>query len=175
MNKKILLGSIIAVAIIVLSSFSSAVGKVSSDDELVEFDVEFCGLGKKHSVKLTQQEADEVDLLFDDIEQQLSEVETRDEAEVIFKDAIVELDKYGLLGGLSVRQAQRLVTGGNRNPGVMKLQNRIYTQYQETSDEDENVLCLIAGLTSETDFAGALFIFWWGVLIFITLTPTLRV
>ncbi len=83
MNKKILIGSIIAVAIIVLSSFSSVVAKVSVDnDELVELDVEFCGLNKKHTVKLTQQEADEVELLFDDIEQRLSEVETREEAEV---------------------------------------------------------------------------------------------
>jgi len=38
-------------------------------------------------------------------------VETRGEAEAIFKEAVVELDKYGLLGGLSVRQVQRLVTG----------------------------------------------------------------
>jgi len=37
MKKKILIGSIIAVVIILLSSFSSVVGKVSSDDELVEF------------------------------------------------------------------------------------------------------------------------------------------
>ncbi|MCK4347951.1 MAG: hypothetical protein KAW47_04975 [Thermoplasmatales archaeon] len=59
MRKKILICSIIAVAVIVLSSFSSVVGKVSSDEELVEFDVEFCGLGKKHTVKLTQEDADE--------------------------------------------------------------------------------------------------------------------
>lgn len=145
MNKKILLGSIIAVAIIVLSSFSSVVGKVSVDDELVEFDVEFCGLDKKHSVKLTQQEADEVDLLFDDIEQQLSEVETRDEAEVIFKDAIVELDKYGLLGGLSVRQTQQMVI---QNHKQLKIINRILP------DGNSNYLCLIAGETTNTFFMG---------------------
>ena len=43
MIKKILVGSIIAVAIIILASFSSVVGKVSSDDELVEFDIEYVG------------------------------------------------------------------------------------------------------------------------------------
>jgi len=36
MGKRILIGSIIAIAIIVLSSFSSVVGKVSSDEELVD-------------------------------------------------------------------------------------------------------------------------------------------
>ena len=111
MNKKILIGSIIAVAIIILSSFSSVVGKVSSDNELVEFDVEFCGLGEKHTVKLTQQEADKVELLFDDIKEQLENVETREEAEEIFKETVVELDKYGLLGGLGIRQTQNFVTG----------------------------------------------------------------
>ena len=39
MKKKILIGSIIAVVIIVLASFSSVVGKVSSDEEPVELDV----------------------------------------------------------------------------------------------------------------------------------------
>ena len=67
MKKKIIIGSIIAVVLLTLVSFTSVVGKVSLNEELIEFDVEFCGLGKKHIVKLTQQEADEVELLFDEI------------------------------------------------------------------------------------------------------------
>ena len=109
MKKKILIGSIIAIALIVLSSFSSVVGKVSLDEKLVEFDVEFSGLGKKHTVSLTQQEADEVELLFDEIRTKLDGVESREEAKEIFKDTVVELDKYGLLGGLSVNQAEMLI------------------------------------------------------------------
>ena len=111
MKKKILIGSIIAVAVIVLSSFTSVVGKVSSDNDLVELEVEFCGLGKKHTVQLTQQEADEVEQIINNFQKQINGVETREEAEIIFKDAVVELDKYGLLGGLSVKQAQNLVVG----------------------------------------------------------------
>jgi len=143
MNKKILIGSIIAVAIIVLSSFSSVVGKVSLDEELVELDVEFSGLGKKHKVKLTQQEADEVELLFDEIHEQLNEVESREEAEVIFKDAVVELDKYGLLGRLSIRQAQRLIT---RNYKPLKELNL------KSPDDNSNFLCLIAGDSGYSGF-----------------------
>jgi len=143
MRKKILICSIIAVAVIVLSSFSSVVGKVSSDEELVEFDVEFCGLNKKHTVKLTQDEADKVEQLFDEIEERLSRVETREEAEKIFKEAIVELDKYGLLGGLSVKHAQRLVT-------------REYTPIRESnqilSSNHSNYFCLVAGVTNNTIF-----------------------
>lgn len=143
MKKKILLGSIIAITIIVLASFSSVVGKVASDEELVELDVELCGLGKKHTVQLTQQEADEVELLFTDIEKRLSEVETREEAEEIFKEAIVELDKYGLLGGLSVRQAQRLII---RNYKPLKGLNL------KLPDENSNFLCLIAGDSGYSGF-----------------------
>jgi len=143
MKKKILIGSIIAVAIIILSSFSSVVGKVSSDNELVEFDVEFCGLGQKHTVKLTQQEAVEVELLFADIEKRLSEVETREEAEEIFKDAVVELDKYGLLGRMKIKQIQRLIT---RNYTPLK------DLYRKLLDDNSNYLCLIAGKTNDTGF-----------------------
>ena len=143
MGKRILIGSIIAVVIILLSSFSSVVGKVSSDDDLVEFDVEFCGLGKKHTVRLTQQEADEVELLFDEIEQRVSKVETRDEAEEIFKDAVVELDKYGLLGILSIKQAQQLIVESTVRQNLLK---RIDGKDVESlDDETENYFCLIVG------------------------------
>ena len=115
------------------------------DSDLVEFDVEFCGLGKKHTVQLTQEEADEVELLFDEIEQRLSEVETREETELIFKDAIVELNKYGLLGELSVRQAQQMAI---QNHKQLKIINRILP------DGNSNYLCLIAGETTNTFFMG---------------------
>ena len=148
MKKKILIGSIIAVAVIVLSSFSSVVGKVSSDEELVEFDVEFSGLGKKHTVKLTQQEAEEVELFFNDVQDRLSAVESDDESMVIFNEAVVELDKYGLLGGLSVKQAQRLIAFQyqifKNNKFLQKLVN------VEMFDEDVNYFCLISGVTTKT-------------------------
>ena len=41
-------------------------------------------------------------------------------------EAVVELDKYGLLGGLSIKQAQRLVTGGYQYPFYSRVLNRLY-------------------------------------------------
>jgi len=68
MKTRILIGCIIAVVVILLAPLSSVVAKSSVDNnELVEFDVEFYGLNKKHTVKLTQKEADEVELLIDEI------------------------------------------------------------------------------------------------------------
>jgi hypothetical protein len=107
------------------------------EDALVDFDVEFYGLGKKYTVQLTPQKADELKQLLNDIEHQLSVAETREEAEIIFKDAVVELDKYGLLGGLNVKLAQKLIIGNNREKIMSGL------------GEDDNAFCLVAGAVDE--------------------------
>ena len=136
----------LAVAVILLFigvAFAPSINSSVVEDKLVEFDVELCGLGRKHTVSLTQQEADEVEMLFDDIEQRLSEVETRDEAEVIFKESIMELDEYGLLGGLSVKQAYRLVTGNHQNPRVLKIIERMFNE--EGISNNNNYFCLVVG------------------------------
>lgn len=153
MRKKILMGSIIAIAIIVLSSFSSVVAKSSADNDLVEFDVEFCGLNKKHTVKLTQQEAEEVELLFDDIEQRLSEVETREEAEVVFNEAIFELDKFGLFGDISIQEIQNIVFN-NSNFEIDKNNVDKLFQKPEIFSGGRNLNCLIAGETTNSYIIG---------------------
>ena len=68
----------------------------------------------------------------------------------------MELDKYGLLGGLSVKQAQRLVTGRYNNPRVTRLMDILNKKYQGSLAENENWLCLIAGYTNNTVFNGVL-------------------
>ncbi|MFO7678333.1 MAG: hypothetical protein R6V50_08145 [Thermoplasmatota archaeon] len=134
----------IAVIILFISvAFVPSINASAIDKELVEFDVEICGLGKKNTVKLTQQEAYELELLFADIQQRLSEIKTREETEEIFKEAVVELDKYSLLGGLSVKQAQQLVVGSTVQQNLLKSING---KDVETFDDDTaNYLCLIAG------------------------------
>jgi len=130
----------LAVAVILLFigvAFAPSVNANVSKDDLVEFDVELCGLGKKHTVKLTQEEAHEVEHLFDDIEQILSEVETRDGSEEIFKDAVVELDKYDLLGGMSVKQVQRIIAG-------MVDETIVKTHFNRGNLGNLNMFCTIA-------------------------------
>jgi len=143
MKKKIILGSLIAVVLLILVSIAPSINASVVKDELVELNVELCGLGKKHTVELTQQEADDVETLFDDIEQRLSEVETREDAGKIFKDAVVELDKYGLLGGISVKQAQRLVT---RRYFPLRMSNSM------SSSNHLNYLCMVAGRITDAFF-----------------------
>ncbi|MFW6121072.1 MAG: hypothetical protein ACOC80_09275 [Petrotogales bacterium] len=113
--------------------------------EKVEFTAEVCGLnGGKQTVQLTKAEAVEVEALFKSIREQLNNTETREEAEEIFKEAVVELDKYGLLGGLSVEQAQRLATGRCRNPLLIRLLDKIGARWKENSGKELiNSFCLV--------------------------------
>ena len=119
--------------------------------EMVEITTEVCGLnGGTQTVQLTNEQAEEVEVLFDSIRKRLNATETREEAEEIFREAVVKLDNYGLLGGLSVEQGQRLVTGGYQNPRMMKIIENMINRGQE--DNTSNVCCLVAGRTDNTLF-----------------------
>ena len=157
---------LLAVGVIVLflglaiaPSINANVSKASIDNELVEITTEVYGIDgvKPHTVSLSKEDVKEVEALFDSIREQLNATETREEAEQIFNEAVVELDKYGLLGGLSVEQAQRLVTGGYLNPRVVKVLEKMSNRCQGIFNS--NFLCLIAGNTSETMIIGPSTIF----------------
>ncbi len=146
----------LAVAIILLFiglAVAPSINANMSKEELVEFTTEVCGLnGGKKIVRLTQKEAEEVEYLFNSIRERLNATDTREEAEEVFKEAVVELDKYGLLGGLSVKQAQRLVIGCYNNPRLMKLYELFQSRFKKYLDENENLFCLICGVTKSEDF-----------------------
>jgi len=142
----------IALAIIFLLiglAFAPSINANVGKEELVEFTTEVCGMNvRKQTVKLTQQQADEVDALFNSIREKLNTTESREEAEKIFKEAIVELDKFGLLGGLSVKQAQKLVNSGNYNPRLEKALEKTSMDLRVK----RNFCCLLAGNTDYTIF-----------------------
>jgi len=157
MNKNSLLCKGIAVVVILLFiglAFAPSIYANESEEELVEVTTEFCGLsGKRNTVQITQRQAKELDALFDEIKLKLDTIESREEAVDIFNEAIVELDKYGLLGGLSVKQAQRLVIGKYQNMRIMKLIGQTFTIDSGNSDGVTNTLCLIAGKSIGWPFA----------------------
>jgi len=163
----------LAVAVILLflgvafvPSINANVSKVTLEDELVEFTIEICGIPeKKNTVKLTREQADEVEALFNSIKERLDKVETREETVEIFNEAVVELDKYGLLGGLSVRQAKQIVTENYENHKLMRLLKTIYQKYKGTIDENKNLLCFIVGATNGTNFDSQLELFFARILV----------
>jgi len=146
------LKKLLAVGVIVLflglACAPSINANISKDSELVEITTEICGLGGgKHTVQLTKEEAEEVDRLFQNIRDKLNTTDSREQAEEIFNEAVVELDKYGLLGGLSIEQTQRMLIGRNSNKDT----------YSIAKGETNN--CIIIGKTTETDFQSLLAVF----------------
>jgi len=129
----------VVILLLVGVAIQPSIATVQPEEETVEFTTEVCGLnGGKHTVKLTQEEAEGVEALFKSIRERLNNTETREDAEEIFKEVVVELEKYGLLGGLSVKQAQELVLGDfpvDNNHKILGIGPNFFT----------NIFCLLAG------------------------------
>jgi len=158
MNKKLLTTSIV-ILFLGLAFAPSIHANISKESELVEITTEVCGLPgqKPQIVQLSRSDAEAVDKLFEEIKERLGKVETREEAVEILNEAIVELDKFGLLGRLSIKQAQRLVTDRYQNPLTTKLLEKMNHRPLE---ENENLLCLIAGKTDYTTVENFRIRFW---------------
>ena len=124
------------------------------DSNLVEITTEVCGLPgyKPQTVKLTQEEAKEVDILFGEIRERLNRVKTEEEAMKIYDEAIVELNKYGLLGDCCIKQIQNLITGRYQNLRELPFLEKKSTKVQATEEEINNFLCLMVGQTTNTFF-----------------------
>ncbi len=120
----------------------------SEQQELVEIPIQICGSGgiKEHTAKLYKEEANRLDTLFDDIHRRLNASESREETISIYKDAVVELDNLGLLGGYSVGDVQKLVTGEiYENSFIGKLISRLNRDKSESTEIYENSNCFVNG------------------------------
>jgi hypothetical protein len=141
-----------AVSVIILFISVAIIPSINADisklDNKVELTTELYGLNKgKQKVMLTEEESAEVEDLFESIRDQLNEAESIEESKEIMKEAVVELDKYNLLGGLTIEQAQELVTYRIQELPTL---NRDYIK----AHSKMNFLCLIAGHTEITAFSG---------------------
>ena len=128
----------------------------SDKSELVEITVEICDIDKpyNHTVILTQQQAEELEILINNFEIKLDTADSKVKIETIYKDTVVSLNELGLLpDSLSVMEAQRLVTGREHNPKMVKLLER-WIDINPDFLGNRNALCLIAGRTNHTQFFG---------------------
>jgi hypothetical protein len=157
-NKSLAVGIILLfIGIAVAPSIKFTVAKASNDNDSVEVTTQACGIKGfgNTTVKLTRQQHQNLEQYLVDFRARLNQTSTREEAVTIFKEAVVELDKYGLLPkGMSVEKGQRLVTHMNGFPILTNLLERTAQTPIEPINESENLLCLIAGETTETWFEG---------------------
>jgi hypothetical protein len=148
MNKSLAIGVILLfIGIAVAPSINQSVVKASTDNDLVEVTSQACGIKGygNTTVKLTRQQYNDLEQYLVEFRARLNQTTTREEAIPIFKEAVVELNKYGLLPkGMNVERAQRLVTGSYFNQQILnKLSTTVYRN--QNFQNKSNLLCLIAG------------------------------
>jgi hypothetical protein len=107
---------------------------------------------KPQKAYLTHDQADEVNALFKSIKKRLEIVKNKEEAVQIYNEAIVELNKYGVLGSLSIKQTQNIVTNRFQNFIESDLIDNILSKDMDTSAGINNSLCLITGQTTNIFF-----------------------
>jgi hypothetical protein len=117
--------------------------KASDDNDLVEISTKACGIRRSGDsrVTLTKEQYRNLEKYLVEFKTRLNQTTTHEEAVSIFKEAVVELDKYGLLPrGMSTTQAQRLVTMGQQ---IQQIVHRMSKSIGSTV----NVFCLFTAIS----------------------------
>jgi hypothetical protein len=148
MKKKCLAIGIILlfVGVAVTPSINQSVVKASQDDDLVEVTTQACGIKGygNTAVKLTREQYQDLEQYLVDFRARLNQTTTKEEAVPIFKDAVVELDRYGLLPkGMSVELAQNLVIGSYQKTKLYHVLEKTIFRTQKIDFNTSNFLCLI--------------------------------
>jgi len=144
--KKILTSGIILLflSVAVAPSINQSAVTASNDD-LVEVTTQACGIKgyRDTTVKLTREQYQNLESYLVEFRDRLNQTSTREEAIPIFKDAVVELDKYGLLPKvMSVEKVMRLVVHDS-------MKN---THKSQSINENTNFLSLVVGQLSPALF-----------------------
>jgi len=169
MKKLLVLGVILLfIGVAVAPSINFTVVKASNDNDLVEVTTQACGIQGfgNTTVKLTREQADELNQLFETINSKLNNATSREESVRIYHNVIIELDRYGLLPrGMTVEQAQKLVANGySKGQGVSIFEE--ISHKNSLQEEPNNFCCLVAGVAQDGTAMG--------ILGMIGLVPTFR-
>jgi len=156
--KKLLAVSIILLflGVAVAPSINTSIVKASQEDDLVEVTTQACGIQgyKDTTVKLTREQYNDLEQYLVEFRARLNQASTREEAVPLFKDAVIELDKYGLLPrGMSIERAQRLVVGEYWSKRMQCLE-KMYDKNPYSQNGINNSFCLVAGNTTENLILG---------------------
>jgi hypothetical protein len=159
-NKSLAVGIILLfIGIAVAPSINFTVAKASNDNDLVEVTTQACGIKgyENTTVKLTREHYQNLEQYLIEFRARLNQTTTREEAVPIFNEAVVELNKYGLLPkGMSVEQAQRVITVDYQNKNMIKLQEKLLHSRLLAQDNNSNYFCLIAGKSNDCRSIGPL-------------------
>jgi hypothetical protein len=133
-------------SIAVAPTININVVKASQDNDLVEVTSQVCGIQGygNTTVRLAREQYQDLEQYLVEFRARLNQTTTREEAIPIFKEAVVELDKYGLLPkGMSVERAQKLVTGHFKNKGIEHRIEKTLLRYKINDSNTSNYFCLV--------------------------------
>jgi hypothetical protein len=139
------------IGVAVAPSINSTIVKASTDNDLVEVTSQACGIQGfgNTTVKLTRQQYQNLEQYLVDFRARLNQTTTKEEAIPPFKEAVVELNTYGLLPkGMSVTQAQKLIIGAS--PETSGRRYRLIEKNNDSHGENENFCCLLVGSLTHT-------------------------
>ncbi len=130
--------------------------KASADHDLVEVTTQACGIREfgDTTVTLTKQQYENLEQYLVEFRIKLNQTSAREEVVPIFEEAVVELNKYGLLPrGMSVEKAQKLILQQDQNDCLTKLQERFHNT-RILPESEEKYFSLVAGSTTNTLILG---------------------
>ena len=134
------------IGVAVAPSINLSIVKASHDDDLVEVTAQACGIKGygNTTAKLTREQYQNLEQYLVDFRARLNQTTSREEAIPIFKEAVAELDKYGLLpNGMSVERAQKLVSGEFFSSRTLNLLKKIpLIQNFDLQEDVLNLFCL---------------------------------
>ena len=150
--------SILFIGIAVAPTINFNTVKASQDDDLVEVTTQACGIKGygNTTVKLTRSQYQDLESYLVEFRARLNQTSTREEAVPIFKEAVVELDKYGLLPkGMSVERAQRLVISRCFSQRSGEFYKSVFGGNQNS--ENSNEYCIVSGKVTRAVCFGAFY------------------
>ncbi|HIG98949.1 MAG TPA: hypothetical protein HA258_00045 [Thermoplasmata archaeon] len=144
MKKIIVVGIILLfVGVAVAPSITLNIARASNDCNLIEVSTLACGIPGygDTAVMLTPEHYRDLEQYLVEFTARLNQTSTRAETVLLFREAVVKLNRYGVLPcGMSVAQAQRLVTLGDY---IRQVPNWIKTSLSDSL----NVFCFFAAIT----------------------------
>jgi hypothetical protein len=148
---------ILFIGIVAAPNISLNIVNASNDNDLVEVTSQACGIQGfgNTTVKLTKEQYQNLESYLVDFRARLNQTTTREEAVPLFKEVVVELNKYGLLPkGMSVEKAQTLITGRYQNKNKLVRLEKLCGNSISDAYNNSNYFCFVAGKASDVTFFG---------------------
>ena len=140
-------------------STSILIDQEPGEDEHVEYSTELCGFPgmKPQTVRLTQQQANEVELLFDNITTRLGKTTSPKEAVEIVNETIIQLATYGLLPNkINTKQLQTFLANTFTQHQEVTIFEK-FSNNQSIQELHHTFCCLVTGVIHDGYAMGIVF------------------